>query len=135
MAIIKRYSPLQNLKNFDVFIEDNNPDSQYFNITELGKTLTGGKNAFLFDGSPFFVKGTKVRFEALDVDGNPLFIEPGRQGDRTFRDGTSIVMAIHVYDDTPIGIGSLTIVAEYRYIRYLFVINVVVNRTFYRRFS
>ena len=112
MAIIKRYSPLQNLKNFDVFIEDNNPDSQYFNITELGKTLTGGKNAFLFDGSPFFVKGTKVRFEATDVDGNPLFIEPGRQGDRTFREGTSIVMAIHVYDDTPIGIGTLTILAE-----------------------
>ena len=112
MAIIKRYSPLQNLKNFDVFIEDNNPDSQYFNVTELGKTLSGGKNAFLFDGSPFFKKGTKVRFEALDVNGNPLYIEPGKQGDRTFRDGTSIVMAIHVFDDTPIGIGSLTIVAE-----------------------
>ena len=112
MAIIKRYSPLQNLKNFDVFIEDNNPDSQYFNVTELAKTLSGGKNAFLFDGSPFFKKGTKVRFEALDVEGNPLYIEPGKQGDRTFRDGTSIVMAIQVFDDTPIGIGSLTILAE-----------------------
>ena len=59
-----------------------------------------------------FCKRYKVRFEATDVDGNPLFIEPGRQGDRTFREGTSIVMAIHVYDDTPIGIGTLTILAE-----------------------
>ena len=47
----------------------------YFNITELERTLTGGKNAFLFEGSSFFKKGSKVRFEAIDVEGNPLYIE------------------------------------------------------------
>ena len=47
---------------------------------------------FYLKGSSFFKKGSKVRFEALDVEGNPLYIEPGKQGDRTFREGNSIVM-------------------------------------------
>ena len=112
MAIIKKYSPFQNIGSYDVFIDDGDIDSPYFNVTELEKTLTGGKNAFLFEGSECFAKGSKIRFEALDVEGNTLFIEPGVKFGRTFREGTSIVMAIHVYDDTPIGLGSLTILAE-----------------------
>ena len=112
MAVLKKYSPLLNLGKAKVFIDDSSSDSPYFNVTELERTLTGGKNAFLFEGSSFFVKGSKVRFEALDVNGNPLYIEPGKQGDRTFREGNSIVMSIHVYDDTPIGVGTLRILAE-----------------------
>ena len=57
-------------------------------------------------------KGSKIRFEALDVEGDTLYIEPGVQAGKTFKDGTSIVMAIHIYDDTPIRIGSLQITAE-----------------------
>ena len=112
MAIIKKYSPYQNLGSYKVFIEDGDPDSLYFNVTELEQTLTGGKNSFLFEGSTYLKKGSKVRFEALDVEGNTLYIEPGVQAGKTFKDGTSIVMAIHIYDDTPIGIGSLQITAE-----------------------
>ena len=112
MAVLKKYSPLLNLGKAKVFIDDSSLDSPYFNVTELERTLTGGKNAFLFEGSSFFVKGSKVRFEALDVNGNPLYIEPGKQGDRTFREGNSIVMSIHIYDDTPIGVGTLRILAE-----------------------
>jgi len=112
MAIIKKYSPFQNLGSYSVFIDDTDTDSLYFNITELEKTLTGGKNAFLFEGSPYLKKGSKIRFEALDVEGDTLYIEPGVQAGKTFKDGTSIVMAIHIYDDTPIGIGSLQITAE-----------------------
>ena len=76
MAVLKKYSPLLNLGKAKVFIDDNSSDSPYFNVTELERTLTGGKNAFLFEGSSFFKKGSKVRFEALDVNGNPLYIEP-----------------------------------------------------------
>ena len=112
MAVIKKYSPFQNIGSYDVFIDDGDIDSPYFNITELERTLTGGKNAFLFEGSPYLKKGSNVRFEALDVEGNTLYIEPGVQAGKTFKDGTSIVMAIHIYDDTPIGIGSLQITAE-----------------------
>ena len=112
MAIIKKFSPFLGLDDFSVFIDDTERDSIYFNITELDGTLTGGKNAFLFEGSECFAKGSKIRFEALDVEGNTLFIEPGAKFGKTFREGNSIVMAIHVYDDTPIGVGSLTILAE-----------------------
>ena len=112
MAIIKKFSPLLGLDDFSVFIEDTEKDSIYFNVTELDSTLTGGKNAFLFEGSECFAKGSKIRFEVLDVEGNTLFIEPGVKFGKTFREGTSIVMAIHVYDDTPIGLGTLTILAE-----------------------
>ena len=112
MAIIKKFSPFLGLDDFSVFIDDTERDSIYFNITELDSTLTGGKNAFLFEGSECFAKGSKIRFEALDVEGNTLFIEPGSKFGKTFREGNSIVMAIHVYDDTPIGLGSLTILAE-----------------------
>ena len=112
MAIIKKYSPKLGLKNQDVFIEDKNPDSPYFNITEFPKTFTGGKNAFLFEGSPFLKKGSNVRFEILDVEGNTIYVEPGQKYGKTFRDGTSIVVAVHIYDDTPIGIGSISIVGE-----------------------
>ena len=112
MAIIKKFSPFLGLDDFSVFIDDTERDSIYFNITELDSTLTGGKNAFLFEGSECFAKGSKVRFEVLDVEGNTLFIEPGVKFGKTFREGTSIVMAIHVYDDTPIGLGSLSILAE-----------------------
>ena len=112
MAIIKKFSPFLGLDDFSVFIDDTERDSIYFNITELDSTLTGGKNAFLFEGSECFAKGSKVRFEVLDVEGNTLFIEPGVKFGKTFREGTSIVMAIHVYDDTPIGLGSLSILGE-----------------------
>ena len=112
MAIIKKFSPFLGLDDFSVFIDDTERDSIYFNITELESTLTGGKNAFLFEGSECFAKGSNIRFEALDVEGNTLFIEPGKKFGKTFREGTSIVIAIHVYDDTPIGLGSLSILGE-----------------------
>ncbi len=112
MAIIKKFSPFLGLDDFSVFIDDTERDSIYFNVTELESTLTGGKNAFLFEGSECFAKGSNIRFEALDVEGNTLFIEPGKKFGKTFREGTSIVIAIHVYDDTPIGLGSLSILGE-----------------------
>ena len=53
MAIIRRYSPQQNLSKFGVFLSDTSPNSEYFGITELGENLTGGKNGFLIQGSEF----------------------------------------------------------------------------------
>jgi hypothetical protein len=52
MAIIKKFSPFQNLSNFSTFVNDDNPNSEYFKITELRETLTGGKNGFLIEGCP-----------------------------------------------------------------------------------
>ena len=51
MAIIKSFAPFQNLSNFQVFENDELPNSEYFRITELSETLSGGKNGFLIEGS------------------------------------------------------------------------------------
>ena len=76
------------------------------------KLFTGGKNAFLFEGSPFFKNGTKIRFEALDVNGETLYIEQVYNLVKHSKMVHQLLWPIHIYDDTPIGIGSLQIVAE-----------------------
>ena len=53
MARIKKYSPEQNLSSFQTLIVDENPNSDYFRITEFKDTFTGGKNGFLIEGSEY----------------------------------------------------------------------------------
>lgn len=111
MAIIKSFAPFQNLTNFEVFETDTLPNSQYFRITELNETLTGGKNAFLIEGSEHLKETTEVKIEILDVNGNPIYFEPGK-GTPDYYEGNSTLVSMHVYDDTPIGIGKITILGE-----------------------
>lgn len=111
MAIIKKYSPYQNLSSFQTFLMDTNPNSDYFRITEFKDTFTGGKNGFLIEGSEFLKETTEVKVEILDVEGNPVYFEPG-DGNPEYYEGLSKLVSVHVYDDTPIGIGKITILGE-----------------------
>lgn len=111
MAIIKSYSPLQNLSNYGTFITDVNPNSDYFRITEFNETFTGGKNGFLIEGSEHLKETTEIKIEILDVDGNPVYYEPGN-GVPEYYEGISKLVSVHVYEDTPIGIGKITILGE-----------------------
>lgn len=111
MAIIKKFSSYQNLTNFQTFIVDTNPNSEYFRITEFKETFTGGKNGFLIEGSPFLKESTEVKIEVLDVDNNPVYYEPG-DGIPEYYEGISKLVAVNVYDDTPIGLGKITILGE-----------------------
>jgi len=111
MAIIKSYSPLQNLSNYGTFITDTNPNSDYFRITEFNETFTGGKNGFLIEGSEHLKETTEIKIEILDVDGNPVYYEPGN-GVPEYYEGISKLVSVHVYEDTPIGIGKITILGE-----------------------
>jgi len=111
MAIIKSYAPFQNLSNFQTFLVDDNPLSEYFRITEFKETFTGGKNGFLIEGSEFLKETTEVKVELLDVAGNPIYFEPG-DGIPEYYEGTSKLVSVHVYDDTPIGLGKITILGE-----------------------
>ena len=111
MAIIKSFSPFQNLSNFQTFLVDGNPLSDYFRITEFKDTFTGGKNGFLIEGSEFLKETTEVKIELLDVEGNPIYFEPG-DGIPEYYEGTSKLVSVHVYDDTPIGLGKITILGE-----------------------
>ena len=111
MAIIKKFSPFQNLSNFQVFLNDSGQTSDYFRVTEFEDSLTGGKNGFLIEGSEFLKESTEVKIEILDVEGNPIYFEPG-DGVPEYYEGNSKLVSIHVYDDTPIGQGKITILGE-----------------------
>ena len=111
MAIIKSFSPFQNLSNFQTFLVDDNPISDYFRITEFKDTFTGGKNGFLIEGSEFLRETTEIKIELLDVEGKPIYFEPGN-GIPEYYEGVSKLVSCHVYDDTPIGLGKITILGE-----------------------
>ena len=111
MAIIKSFSPKQNLSNFQVFINDDKPNSEYFKITEFSDTFTGGKNGFLIDGSECLKETSEVKIEILDVEGNPIYFEPGK-GIPDYYEGTSKLVGVYVYEDTPIGTAKITILGE-----------------------
>ena len=93
------------------FLKDTNPNSDYFRITELERTLTGGKNGFLIEGSECLKETTEIKIEILDVNGNPIYFEPGMMQPEYF-EGLSKVVGVYIYEDTPIGLGKITILGE-----------------------
>jgi hypothetical protein len=113
MAVIKKYAEnlTTPLTNYGTFLNDTNPNSNYFRITEFKDTFTGGKNGFLIEGSQYLKESTELKVEILDVEGNPVYWEPGN-GIPEYYEGLSKVIAIYVYEDTPIGLGKITILGE-----------------------
>jgi hypothetical protein len=100
----------QNLAQFRVWIEDTEPNSRYFQISQLPDVLTGGKNAFLIAGAPELVPTTEVKMELIDANGNTIFLQPIKN----YAEGLSRVVSIEVYEDTPPGPAILTILGQLR---------------------
>jgi hypothetical protein len=113
MARIKKFAEnlTQPLTSFQTFINDVNPNSEYFRITEFKDTFTGGKNGFLIEGSEHLKESTEIRVQLLDVEGNPIYYEPGN-GIPEYYEGISKLISTHIYEDTPIGLGKITILGE-----------------------
>ena len=113
MARIKKYSPTidPHLKYYETLVIDNDPNSKYFKVTEFKEEFTGGKNGFLIEGSPELMESTEIKIEILDVNGNPIYYEPGN-GIPEYYEGTSKVVAVYIYEDTPIGTADITILGE-----------------------
>jgi hypothetical protein len=100
-----------NLDTFEADILDRSATSEYFSIKDFNPVLTGGKNAISLAGSELLKPGTPISIEVLDVNTNPLYIEVGvGKKNVQFRDGVSVVTAIHVQPDTPTGNGKVYIV-------------------------
>ena len=113
MARIKKYAPTLNekLTTFQTFIVDTNPNSDYFRISEFKETLTGGKNGFQIEGSEHLLETTEIKIEILDVEGNPIYYEPG-DGIPEYYEGISKIVSVHIYEDTPIGEAIVTVLGE-----------------------
>lgn len=113
MAVIKKFPETltQNLTTFQTYLVDTNANSTYFKVTEFKDTFTGGKNGFLIEGSPYLMESTEIKIEILDVAGNAIYYEPGN-GVPEYYEGTSKLVAVYVYEDTPIGTAKITILGE-----------------------
>ena len=113
MPLIKKYGEVltQPLSSFGTFLIDNDPNSTYFRITELKESFTGGKNGFLIEGTPYLKESTEIKIQILDVNGDPIYWEPGN-GIPEYFEGTSKVVSVHIYDDTPIGDATITVLGE-----------------------
>jgi len=122
MAVIKKTLFPKNLSNYSVLINDTDPNSRYFKISELPDTFTGGKNAFLIAGSEELVPDTKIQIELKDSAGNIIYHEPGEgmisssiNGESfvtEYYEGVSKVVAVYIYPDTAYGPCTLTILGE-----------------------
>ena len=122
MAVVKKTLFPENLERYNVFVEDTNPSSEYFKITELPDTFTGGKNAFLIAGSEYLVADTLLKIEIKDSQGNVIYHEPGEgivsssvggtEIVTEYYEGISKVVAVHIYPDTSYGPATITILGE-----------------------
>ena len=122
MAVIQKTLFAKNLDRYAVLVNDTEPNSRYFKITELPDTFTGGKNAFLVAGSKQLVPDTKIQIELRDSIGNIIYHEPGEGYISSslngtpfvteYYEGVSKVVSVYVYPDTSYGPCTLTILGE-----------------------
>ena len=127
MAVEKKQVFKQNLKSYSTFIQDTAANSTYFKVTELPDTLTGGKNAFLIEGSDLLQLGSEIKIEILDSTGVPVYIEAadgyatssfdsnGNPIITEYYEGTSKIVSMYVYTDTSYGPAQITILGEAKY--------------------
>jgi len=106
MPFIKLNQP-KYLSDQQYLISDTDPDSEYFNVTEVPDILHGGKNLFMIKGNKsLLAPSSTIEIEVTDLNGraiyheNANYIEPGTK---------RRAVAIYVYDHTPQGGGVITI--------------------------
>jgi len=100
----------QGLRFLDTYITDESEFSEdYFLVTSLPDELTAGINSFKISGNTNnLVTNTNVDIEILDRNNNPIFHSVSDYVDRAGRR----LISIHIYDDIPIGVGTITLVGE-----------------------
>ena len=85
--------------------------SQYFIVSEFDPTFTAGRNSFAFNGSTYLKSGSEIFIECLDSGGNNLYIEQAKSSTTSviyaYKISTTFIFSIHVYNDTPEGVGSI----------------------------
>ena len=122
MAVIQKTLFGENLDRYNTFVQDTDTNSKYFKVTELPDTFTGGKNAFLIQGSEYLVADTLIKIELKDASGNIIYHEPGEgiissslSGEEfisEYYEGVSKVVAVYIYPETAYGPCTLTILGE-----------------------
>lgn len=108
MPKTKKTIQLRNLAKYDVLIEDTNPTSTYFQVTNLPSQLTGGRNSFLLAGSSALKPGSNVQIEILDANGNTIYQNPIQK----YTEGNSRLVSIEITDTTVPGFATIIILGQ-----------------------
>ena len=88
-------------------------NSDYFNVTELSDTFSGGKNAFLIAGSSLLELNTEVKIQIRDSAGNVLYFESSNGSPSEYYEGISKVVAVYVYPtETAFGPATITLIGQ-----------------------
>lgn len=99
---------LQNLRKYDVYIEDTSETSDYFEITNLPSQFTGGRNSFLINGSDYLQDKSTILIEILDYNGNPIYyrIVPN------YSEAKAKLISVEIYNTTPSGIATIIVMGK-----------------------
>lgn len=108
MPVIHKRKEKLNLHQYRTWIVDDDPSSRYFRLTNVPEILTAGRNAFLINGSSELVNSTEVLVEIIDSQGNTIFNAPVKN----YQEGLARVISIEIYEDTPPGPATITILGE-----------------------
>jgi hypothetical protein len=113
MAVEIKVAPDEKLELVKETILDRSPNSDYFNITELNETFSGGKNAFLIAGSDLLEPGSELRVQIRDAGGNTLYNEASNGAPLEYYEGISKIVAVYVYPtETAFGPATITIIGH-----------------------
>ena len=127
MAVDIKVAPDEKLELVQTYITDTSLNSDYFNISELPDTFSGGKNAFLIAGSDKLLANTEIKIQIIDAAGNICYVEYANgaipiydpknpsiilsYGD--YYEGNSKVVAVYVYPNlTAFGPATITILGQ-----------------------
>lgn len=117
--LFRRTAEFKNLAQYDVFIEDQSPTSDYFQVTNLPPLFTGGRNSFLVGGSLVLEDGSTVLIEIIDAKGRPIY----NTSVQNYSEGKSKLISVEVHGhshmlgerDTAEGFATIIIMGKARY--------------------
>lgn len=109
--------------------------SRYFVVSELNPKFTAGKNSVAINGSTFLAANSEILVECIDSRGDNLYIEMARTSDvaarvYAYKESTSFILAIHIFNDTADGIGKLMLygtLADGRSVKW--IRNITIDKT------
>ena len=113
MAVDIKVAPEEKLELVQTLIVDNSANSEYFNISELPDSFSGGKNAFLIAGSDLLQSNSEIKIQIRDAAGNIVYHEFSDGSPNEYYEGNSKVVAVYVYPtETAFGPATITILGE-----------------------
>jgi len=111
MPILKKSNTKVELDKLDVYVEDRDPNSLFFQIFDVPETFPGGKTAFRINGSPYLRLNSEIKVEILNAEREVIYSEYPQ-----YLEGSSRLVSIYVYPDELYGAATITIVGEASYI-------------------